>query len=211
MDDASAALRDAAATRSAPHGKLIPRLRAALRVRHYSLKTQKAHVHWVRRYVHFHRMRHPQQMGAREVTAFLNYLAHDRSVAAATQNQALCALLFLYRHVLDAQLPWLDGLVRAKRARRLPTVLTVSEVQAVLAQLTGTGWLLVSLLYGAGLRLNEGLSLRVKDVELGSSRLLVRQGKGNRDRVTLMPHSLNAADTSRARRGTAHRRLGVAG
>jgi len=137
MYDGSAALRGGVAAAAGAHPKLIPRLREALRIRRYSLKTEKAYIHWVRRYVHFHRMRHPQEMGASEVTAFLNHLANDRSVAGATQNQALCALLFLYRHVLGVQLPWLDGLVRAKTSRRLPTVLTASEVQAILAQLSG--------------------------------------------------------------------------
>jgi integron integrase len=129
-------------------------------------------------------------MGAREVTAFLNHLSGDGHVSASTQNQALSALLFLYRHVLEVELPWLDGLVRAKRAKRLPTVLTRAEVQAVLANLSGTRWLMVSLLYGAGLRLNECLSLRVKDLDLSGAKLMVRQGKGNKDRVTLLTRSL---------------------
>jgi integron integrase len=193
MDDSSAALRDAVPGRPASQPKLIPRIRDALRVRRYSLKTEKAYIHWVKRYLRFHRMRHPGEMGAKEVTAFLNHLASDRMVAGATQNQALAAMLFLYRHVLGVELPWLDGPVRAKTAKRLPTVLTAAEVQAILAQLSGTRWLLVSLLYGAVLRLNECLSLRIKDIDLSSSRLLIRQGKGNKDRVTLLPHSLKPA------------------
>ena len=173
--------------------RLIPRLREALRVRRYSLKTEKAYVQWVRRYIYFHGKRHPQDMGAVEVTAFLNHLANARHVAAATQNQALAALLFLYREVLEVELPWLDGLVRAKTAKRLPTVLTRNEVPTILSQLAGTSWLMVSLLYGAGLRLNECLSLRVKDVDLNGSKLIVREGKGNKDRVTLLPSSLQAS------------------
>ena len=176
MDASHAALRGSICGNSAPQPKLIPRMRDALRVRRYSLKTEKAYIHWVKRYLRFHNMRHPQEMGAHEVTAFLNHLASDRMVAGATQNQALAAMLFLYRHVLGVELPWLDDLIRAKTAKRLPTVLTVAEVQAILAQLSGTRWLLVSLLYGAGLRLNECLSLRVKDIDLSSSRLLIRQG-----------------------------------
>lgn len=172
--------------------RLIPRLREALRFRRYSLKTEKAYVQWVRRYIYFHGKRHPQDMGAVEVTAFLNHLANARQVAAATQNQALAALLFLYREVLEVELPWLDGLVRAKTAKRLPTVLTRNEVPTILSQLAGTSWLMVSLLYGAGLRLNECLSLRVKDVDLDGSKLIVREGKGNKDRVTLLPSSLQA-------------------
>jgi len=170
--------------------KLIPRLREALRVRHYSLKTEKAYIHWVRRFIFYHNVRHPKDMGAKEVTAFLSYLAQRRNVAASTQNQALAALLFLYKAVLGIDLPWLDGIVRAKRPRRLPQVLTRSEVQAVLGHLTATRWLLVSLLYGAGLRLNERHSLRIKDIDLSGSKLVVRDGKGGKDRVTLLPRSL---------------------
>jgi integron integrase len=182
--------RSASSLPAARQPKLIGRLRDALRLRRYSLKTEKAYIHWVKRYVCFHGMRHPEQMGGGEVTAFLNHLANDRKVAGVTQNQALAALLFLYRHVLGVELPWLDGVVRAKSAKRLPTVLTREEMQAILSQLSGTRWLLVSLLYGAGLRLNECLSLRVKDVDLNASKLIVRQGKGNKDRVTLLPHCL---------------------
>jgi site-specific recombinase XerD len=134
MVDGSAAMQNAGCLTPASQPKLIPRVREALRIRRYSLKTERAYIHWVKRYLRFHRMRHPREMGANEVTAFLNHLANDRSVAGVTQNQALAALLFLYRHVLGAQLPWLDGLVRAKTAKRLPTVLTLSEVQAILSQ-----------------------------------------------------------------------------
>lgn len=179
-----------AAVSSLLQPKLIPRMREAMRFRRYSLKTEKNYVHWALRFIHFHGRRHPRDMGASEVTAFLNHLANARQVSASTQNQALSALLFLYRDVLGVELPWLDGLVRAKTAKRLPTVLTRAEVQRVLAQLTGTRWLMVSLLYGAGLRLNECLSLRVKDVDLSGTKLIVRQGKGNKDRVTLLPKSL---------------------
>jgi integron integrase len=165
-------------------------VREALRTRHYSLKTEKAYVHWILRFIRFHGRHHPANMGAAEITAFLNHLANADRVSASTQNQALSALLFLYRHVLEVELPWLDGLVRAKTAKRLPTVLTRAEVQSVLANLSGTRWLMVSLLYGAGLRLNECLSLRVKDVDLPGAKLIVRQGKGNKDRVTLVPRIL---------------------
>ena len=173
--------------------RFLPRLREAMRARRYSLKTEKAYVHWVRRYIFFHKLRHPKDMGPVEVTAFLNHLANERRVSASTQNQALAALLFVYRHLLQVELPWLDGLVRAKASKRLPTVLTQNEVQAILAKLSGTRWLMVSLMYGAGLRLNECLSLRVKDVDLSGSKLIVRQGKGNKDRVTLLPQRLKLA------------------
>jgi integron integrase len=174
------------------HLKLIPRLRETLRTRHYSLKTEKAYVHWVKRFIYFQGLRHPKDMGPDEVTAFLNHLANDRQVASSTQNLALAALLFLYKVVLEVELPWLDGIVRAKPSKRLPTVLTRDEVQAILSHLTGIRWLMVSLLYGAGLRLNECLSLRIKDIDLQGSKLMVRQGKGNKDRVTLLPKSLSA-------------------
>ncbi len=188
-----AATAYAEAVQSAPFAskrRLLPTLREALRLRRYSPSTERAYVHWVKRYVRFHQMRHPKDMGAREITAFLNHLAADRHVAGATQNQALAALLFLYRRVLGTEIPWLDDLVRAKTVKRLPTVLTREEVQKILAQLSGTRWLLVSLLYGAGLRLNECLSLRVKDVDFAGGKLVIRQGKGNKDRVTVLPHRL---------------------
>jgi integrase len=127
------------------------------------LRTEKSYVYWVRFFIHFHKLKHPQEMGPTEVTGFLNYLASERRVSASTQNQALAALLFLYKEVLGIKLPWLDGLVRAKRPQRLPTVLTREEVVQVLNHLRGTRRLLLSLIYGAGLRQNECLSLRVKD------------------------------------------------
>ena len=170
--------------------KLLPRLRDAIRVRHYSLRTERSYVYWARFYIHFHKLKHPQEMGAPEVTAFLNYLATERHVSASTQNQALAALIFLYREVLFIKLPWLDALVRAKRPRRLPTVLTREEVQRILSHLSGTRWLLLSLMYGAGLRQNECLSLRVKDVDLEGAKLLVRDSKGAKDRVTVLPQRL---------------------
>jgi integron integrase len=173
--------------------RLLARLRNAIRLHHYSLKTEKAYVYWTRYFIHFHKLRHPQDMGAAEVTAFLNYLACERHVSASTQNQALAALLFLYKQLLEVKLPWLDDIVRVKRPQRLPTVLTREEVQAVLAGLKGTHWLLVSLLYGSGLRLNECLGIRVKDVDLAGSKLLLRDSKGGKDRVTIIPKSVESA------------------
>src|SRR5262245_28706743 len=128
----------------APHqSRLIPRLREAMRARRYSLKTEKAYVHWVRRYIYFHKMRHPQDMELSVVTAFLNHVANERRVSASTQDQALAALLFAYRHLSQVELPWLEGLVRAKASKRLPTVLTQNEVQAILGKLSGTRWVMV--------------------------------------------------------------------
>ena len=170
--------------------RLLDQVRAAIRSRHYSRRTEKTYLYWIRYFIYFHGKRHPAEMGAREVSAFLGWLATERHVAAATQNQALSALLFLYRRVLDRDLPWLDDLVRAKRPVRLPVVLTQSEVQRVLAHLDGSKWLMASLLYGAGLRLTECLKLRVKDVDFAYRQVLVRDGKGAKDRVTMLPEAV---------------------
>lgn len=161
--------------------------RDAIRRRHYSYRTEQAYLHWMKRFIVFSGKRHPREMGAEEVTAFLNHLARERSVAASTQNQALAALLFLYKEVLAAPLPWLDGLERAKQPARRPTVLTQAEVQRLLSRLSGTRCLMASLLYGAGLRLRECLTLRVKDVDFGYRQITVRDGKGGKDRVTMLP------------------------
>jgi integron integrase len=166
---------------------LLADLRRALRLRHYSRRTEQAYVRWVRRFVEFHGRRHPRTLGAPEVTSFLTHLAVRRRVSAATQNQALHALLFYYRHVLGERVGWLGGLVRAAQRRRLPVVLTQGEVQSVLAQLRGTPRLVAWLLYGAGLRLGEALPLRVKDIEFARRRIVVREAKGGRDRVTTLP------------------------
>jgi integron integrase len=165
-------------------------VRESIRRHHYSYRTEQAYVHWIKRFILFHRKRHPQDMGANEVTAFLSHLALDRAVAAATQNQALAALLFLYSEVLGQALPWMDGITRAKRPVTVPVVLTRDEVRALLAQLDGTKWLMASLLYGAGLRLRECLHLRVKDVDFSYSQITVRRGKGEKDRVTMLPAPL---------------------
>ena len=147
--------------------RLLDRVRDALRQRHYSYRTEQAYVHWIKRYIFFHGKKHPAQMGADEITAFLTYLARERSVAAATQNQALSALLFLYGEVLGERLPWMDGIVRAKRPIKVAVVLTREEVAALLGHLEGAKWLMASLLYGARLRLRECLRLRVKDLDFG--------------------------------------------
>ncbi|WP_366514981.1 tyrosine-type recombinase/integrase [Solimonas terrae] len=162
-------------------------VRDALRVRHYSLRTERSYLHWVRRYIHFHGTRHPATLGAPEVAAFLSHLAVDRSVSASTQNQAKAALLFLYRHVLAVELSWLDEVIQAKPSRRLPVVLTTREVVALLGELSGTTWLVVALLYGTGMRVLEGLRLRVKDIEFERREIVVREGKGGKDRVTVKP------------------------
>lgn len=170
--------------------KLLDRVRAALRTRHYSLRTEESYVAWVRRFVLFHGKRHPDVMGEPEINAFLSSLATDGRVAASTQNQALSALLFLYRHVLEKPFPEMTALVRARRPARLPVVLTRDDVRRVLACLGGEPRLVATLLYGSGLRLMEALRLRVKDLDLSRNEILVRDGKGQKDRVTMLPAAL---------------------
>jgi integron integrase len=173
--------------------KLLDRVREAIRVRHYSLRTETAYVGWVRRFVIFHGLKHPQEMGGTEVAAFLSHLAQDRKVAAATQNQALNALVFLYDKVLKQPIGEFEELVRAKRPARLPVVFTRDEVHCMVARLRGRDRLIASLLYGSGLRLMEALRLRVRDLDFGQSQLVVRDGKGRRDRVTMLPDALAPA------------------
>lgn len=170
--------------------RLLEQVHEAIRRRYFSRRTEEAYVHWIKRFIYFSGKRHPRELGEAEVTAFLNHLAAERKVAAGTQNQALSALLFLYREVLGMELGWLQGLERATRPPRIPTVLTRAEVERVLAQLHGPKWLIASLLYGSGLRVLECLRLRVKDVDLGYRQVLVRDGKGEKDRVTMLPEKL---------------------
>ena len=171
----------------APKPRLLDRVREAIRARHYSRRTEKAYVAWIRRYILFHGKRHPLEMGGPEVTRFLTSLAVEGHVAGSTQNQALSALLFLYREVLAQELPWLDDIVRAKRTARLPVVLTRDEVRAVIRQLRGVHRLMAILLYGAGLRLLEAARVRVKDVDFARNQIMVRGGKGDKDRATPLP------------------------
>ena len=170
--------------------RLLDRVRAAIRVRHYSIRTESAYLGWIRRYIHFHQLRHPEQMGSVEVVEFLSDLAVNGRVAASTQNQALAALVFLYRVVLERELEGLDSAVRARAPRHLPVVLTRDEVRAVLAEIEGPSALVTGLLYGGGLRLLECSSLRIKDLDFERRQLTVREGKGSRDRATLLPASL---------------------
>jgi integron integrase len=172
-----------------PSRKLLDQLRDCLRTQHYSTRTEQSYVEWARRYILFHQKRHPKDMGPPEVKAFLTYLALERKVAAATQNQALSALLFLYREVLNQPLSGIDA-VRARQPGRLPTVLTKSEAARVLSAMTGTPQLMAKLLYGSGLRAMECLRLRVKDLDFERRQILVRDGKGEKDRVTMLPDSL---------------------
>lgn len=171
--------------------RLLDQVRAAIRTRHYSLRTEQAYCHWIKRYILFHGKRHPLDMGAAEIEAFLSALATDRGVSASTQNQALAALFFLYKEVLDRDLPWLEGITRAKRSQHLPTVLTQAETAALLRHLPAdTNGLIIRLLYGTGVRLLECLRLRIKDVDLRALTLTIRDGKGGKDRITMLPSSL---------------------
>jgi len=164
-----------------------------LRARHYSRRTEESYVGWIRRFIHFHGRRHPADLGEPEITAFLNALATERQVSASTQNQALAALLFLYQSVLGREIAWLEGIVHAKRPERLPVVLGRGEVAAVLSRMSGVEQLCASLIYGAGLRLLEALQLRIKDVDLAGQQVMVRDGKGRKDRATLLPVTLQPA------------------
>ena len=170
--------------------RLLDQVRELIRIRHYSIRTEQAYLQWIRRYIIFHGRRHPRELGAPELTAFLSDLAIRGKVAASTQNQALNAILFLYRDVLKITLPWLEDVQRAKRSQHLPVVLTQEEVKRLLAQLEGTVWLMASVTYGGGLRLLECLRLRVKDVDLERAELTIRDGKGQKDRMTTLPKRL---------------------
>jgi integron integrase len=181
---------DPAPVEAARAPKLLDLLRGEIRARHYSLRTEDTYVHWVRRFILFHDRRHPSDMGPEEVGAFLTHLATDRGVAATTQNQAKSALLFLYAQVLHVELPWLNEIVSGRTQRKLPVVLTPSEVRSLFLEMSGVTGRVATLLYGTGMRLMEGLRLRVKDIEFERRELLVRDGKGGKDRVTVLPENL---------------------
>ena len=173
--------------------KLLDQVRDKIRFKHYSLSSENTYLSWIKQFILYHGKRHPVDMGAAEVEAFLTYLATQRQVSSSTQNQALSAILFLYREVLAITLPWLDNFERSKKPRRLPVVLTVLEVQALLreaASAPATINLIIKLLYGTVMRLMEAVRLRVKDVELARKEIIIRDGKGGKDRVTMLPDSL---------------------
>lgn len=170
--------------------RLLVRVRDKIRLKHYSIRTEQAYTDWIRRFILFHEKRHPAELGASEVEQFLTHLAVKGQVAASTQNQAKSALLFLYREVLEIELPWLDDIAKAKDGKRLPVVLTAQESLRLLDEMEGTSGLIARLLYGTGMRIMEGVRLRVKDVEFTRRELIVREGKGHKDRVTMLPQSL---------------------
>lgn len=175
-----------------PQKKLLDQVRDALRLKHYSIRTEEAYVDWIKRFILFHNKRHPREMGTPEIEHFLTHLAVEQNVAASTQNQALAAILFLYRQVLKQELDTPINSIRAKQPKRLPVVLTPHEVNLILRHLSGTHRLMAQLLYGSGLRLMECVRLRVKDVDFAHHAIIVRDGKGEQDRVTILPDSLCA-------------------
>ena len=177
-------------TTSSHAPRLIDSTREVLRVHHYSISTERSYIQWIKRFIYFNHKRHPKEMGVDEITAYLTHLAVDRKVSASTQNQALNALLFLYKRVLKIELPLIDSVVRAKRTKRLPVVFTRQEVKALLAQFDGTRWLIFSMMYGCGFRILECLRLRVKDIDFHYKQIFVRDAKGGKDRVTLLPDCL---------------------
>ena len=185
----------ALASATKPGSKLLDQVRHSIRTRHYSHRTEEAYVYWIRKYIVFHGKKHPAAMGVAEISAFLTWLAVRQSVSASTQNQALSALLFLYRDVLAIQIGEVPRVVRARTPERLPVVLSRNEIGAILKQLAGTERLIVMLLYGAGLRLEECLDLRVKDLDFDRHQIIVRQGKGRKDRATMLPAAAREALT----------------
>ena len=170
--------------------RLMDEFRRVMRLHHYSLRTEQAYADWIKRFIWFHDKRHPAEMGEQEVSAFLSHLAVERKVSASTQNQALAAILFLYSRVLGLDLPWLGSVTRARQPARLPFVISRADVQRVLAAMRGTHQLVARLLYGSGMRVLEGLRLRVGDLEFDYQQIRVRSGKGDRDRMTILPASL---------------------
>ena len=166
--------------------KLLDQVRAAIRTKHYSIRTEETYVNWIKKFILFHNKRHPKEMGEKEINEFLTHLAVNKKVSSSTQNQALCAIIFLYKHVLKIEIGDLGDLVWAKKPKNMPEVLTLEEIDSVLEKLTGTYKLMARMLYGSGLRLNECLRLRVKDVDFGYLQVTVRNGKGSKDRVTML-------------------------
>ncbi len=170
--------------------KILDQVRDAIRVKHYSMSTEEAYVHWIKRFILFHEKRHPLHMGEPEVSKFLSNLAVEGKVSASTQNQALSAILFIYQEVLKQELGWINNVKRVKKPSHLPVVFTKEEAKAVLLRLEGTKWITTSLLYGAGLRLMECLGIRVKDIDFSYNQIVVRDGKGGKDWLTMLPESL---------------------
>lgn len=175
---------------NAQQPKLLDVVRQKIRVKHYSIRTETQYLHWVKRFILFHNKRHPRDMGGKEVEAFLSHMATHGNVSSSTQNQALSAILFLYREVLEQNLPWLDDVIRAKKPKHLPVVLSQQEVSKILGRMQGTYGLIARLLYGTGMRIMECCRLRVQDIDFDRGEILIRNGKGAKDRVTMLPQTL---------------------
>ncbi len=170
-----------------PKPKLLEQLRNAIRYKHYSIRTEECYVYWAKKYIFPHSKRHPAEMGSKEISQFLTHLAVKKKVAASTQTQAFSAILFLYKYILKKDLDLLENVTRAKKPTKLPVVFTKEEVRSILLQLGDTQWLMANLVYGSGLRLGECLKLRMKDIDFGYGQIAVRNGKGNKDRITMLP------------------------
>ena len=170
--------------------RLLDQVRETIRTKHYSIRTEQIYVQWVRRYILFHNKRHPKDMGEKEINAFLKHLAVNRNVTASTQTQALSAILFLYKEVLEGEIGFIENIYRAKKPRRLPVVFTRQEIREIMQYLSGEKWLMANIIYGAGLRLMECLRLRVKDIDFSYNQITVRDGKGQQDRITMLPESI---------------------
>jgi integron integrase len=170
--------------------RLLDQLRETLRTRHYSIRTEQSYVQWIRRFIIFHNKKHPKLLGEKEINAFLTHLAVNRRVSASTQTQALCAILFLYKEVLGHEIGFIENIHRAKKPKRLPVVFARNEIRMLMKQLNGEKWLMANLIYGSGLRLMECLRLRVKDVDFSYNQITVRDGKGNQDRITMLPETI---------------------
>jgi integron integrase len=190
MTDQEIAMQPQQPPRNPQNKKLLDQVRDCLRLKHYSYRTEQTYKEWIKRYILFHNKRHPREMGAPEIQAFLSHLATEKNIAASTQNQALSAILFLYRHVLLTPIDIPTGLIRAEKSKTLPTVLTRQEAMAVFKEMKGVSQLMAKILYGSGLRLMECLRLRVKDLDFGNHQIIVRDGKGEDDRLTILPESL---------------------
>jgi site-specific recombinase XerD len=175
--------------------RLLDQVRGIIRCKHYSIRTEQSYVDWIKRYIYFHNEKHPKDLGEEHISAFLTHLAVKGKVASSTQNQALCALVFLYRHVLNKEIGEFENLIRAKKPHKLPVVFTREEVKEILLQLDGVHWLMGQLLYGAGLRIMECVRLRIKDVDFGYGQIVVRNGKGQKDRVTISERCRNCWGT----------------
>lgn len=173
--------------------KLLDHVSSAIRTRHYSIRTEEAYRGWIKRFILFHHKRHPKEMGEVEINQFLSYLAEKKNVSASTQNQALSAIIFLYKHVLNRDIGDIGDVVWAKKSKRLPVVFTKQEVKAIMNHLTGVNWIMATLLYGAGLRLMECMRLRVKDIDFSSNQIIIRDGKGDKDRITMLPQAVKKA------------------